>query len=70
MLQPFADEYAARGGNPDLIRSIFATLAVYLDASLDEVRRTYGDIEGYFADGLGIDARAQAVIREALLERG
>ncbi len=70
MLQAFADEYAARGGNPDLIRSVFATVAAYLDASLDEVRRTYGDIEGYFADGLGIDAGAQAVIRDALLDRG
>lgn len=68
MLRPFADEYAARGGNPDLIRSIFATVPAYLEAALDEVRRQYGDLEGYFRDGLGIDPDTQAAIREALLE--
>ena len=68
MLQPFAEEYGARGGDPGLVRSIFATLPEYLEASLDEVRDRYGDIEGYFADGLGIGRDAQAVIREALLD--
>ena len=70
MLRPFADEYAARGGDPALIRSVFATLPDYLEAALDEVRRTHRDIEGYFADGLGIDADTQASIRESLLDRG
>ena len=70
LLRRFADEFAARGGDPDLIRSVFGTVPEYLDASLDEVRRTYGDIEGYFADGLGIDVETQAAIREALLDRG
>ena len=70
MLRTFADDYAARGGDPGLVRSLFATLPDYLDAALDEVRRTYGDIEGYFADGLGIDPDTQAAIREALLDRG
>lgn len=70
MIRPFAAEYAARGGDPELIHQLFATVPEYLDASRDEVRRTYGDIEGYFAVGLGIDAGAQAVIREALLDRG
>jgi protein-tyrosine phosphatase len=70
MLGSFADDYAARGGDPALIRSVFATVPEYLDASLDEVRRSFGDIEGYFADGLGIDVDTRAAIREALLDRG
>ncbi len=70
ILAPFADEYAARGGNPDLIRSVFATLPEYLDAALDEVRLRHGDVEGYFADGLGIDVATRAAIREALLDDG
>lgn len=70
IIAPFADEYAARGGDPALIHQLFATLPEYLDASRDEVRRTYGDIEGYFAVGLGIDAAAQATIRDALLDPG
>lgn len=69
MLRPFADEYAARGGNPDLIRSIFATVPAYLEAALDEVRRQYGGLQGYFGDGLGIDPAMRATIREALLEQ-
>jgi protein-tyrosine phosphatase len=70
MLQPFAEEYASRGGDPALIHAVFATLPAYLDASLDEVRRTYGDIEGYVADGLGIDGDTRAAIRDALVDRG
>ncbi|HEY6013397.1 MAG TPA: tyrosine-protein phosphatase, partial [Candidatus Limnocylindrales bacterium] len=70
MITPFADAYAARGGDPALIHRIFATLPEYLDASRDEVRRAYGDIEGYFTDGLGIDAGTQAAIRDALLDPG
>jgi protein-tyrosine phosphatase len=69
VLEPFLASFAARGGDAELIRSIFATVPGYLEASLDEVRRHYGGIEGYFADGLGIDAEPQALIREALLER-
>ena len=68
ILQPFAEDYAARGGDPDLVRTLFATLPEYLEASLDEVRHRYGDIEGYFRDGLGIGPDTQAVIRDALLD--
>jgi protein-tyrosine phosphatase len=70
LLQPFAAEYGGRGGDPALIYAVFATLPAYLDASLDEVRRTYGDIESYVRDGLGIDAGTRAAIRDALLDRG
>jgi protein-tyrosine phosphatase len=70
MLRPFADDYACRGGDPALILSLFATVPEYLDASVDEVRRTYGDVEGYFAVGLGIDPETQAAIRDALLDHG
>jgi protein-tyrosine phosphatase len=70
MLRRFAQEYATRGGDPALIHVVFATLPVYLETALDEVRRTYGDIEGYVADGLGIDPDTRAAIRDALLDRG
>jgi protein tyrosine/serine phosphatase len=68
MIGPFADAYAARGGDPALIRSLFATLPAYLEASLDEVRVRYGHIEGYLAHGLGLDRTVRAAIRAALLE--
>lgn len=40
----------------------------YLAAAFGEVRTRYGTIERYFAEGLGIDARAQQQLREALTE--
>jgi hypothetical protein len=36
--------------------------------SLDEVRTRFGSIEGYFADGLGMDRDAQAELRAVLTE--
>jgi len=41
----------------------------YLVAAFDEVRTRWGTIERYFAEGLGIDAREQRALREALTER-
>lgn len=69
MLRQFGAAYAARGGDPELIVTLFGTVPEYLEAALDEVRRRYGDMPGYFADGLGIVAATQDAIREALLER-
>jgi protein-tyrosine phosphatase len=40
----------------------------YLKASLDEMRRSYGSIEGYLADGLHLDARVQQALRAAFAE--
>jgi protein-tyrosine phosphatase len=39
----------------------------YLKASLDEMRKQYGSIEGYFSEGLGIDAEGQQALRERFL---
>ena len=41
----------------------------YLDAGLDEMTGRFGSVEGYFAEGLGIDAAGQAALREAFVER-
>ena len=40
----------------------------YLAAAFDEVRTRWGTVERYFTEGLGIDARAQQALREALTE--
>lgn len=59
---------AARGGDPELIRPIYGVRRGYLEAAIDEMRGTYGSVEGYLARGLGVDERAQRALREALLE--
>ncbi|GAA2131356.1 hypothetical protein GCM10009727_23720 [Actinomadura napierensis] len=43
--------------------------ADYLDAALDQVRRSYGTLDRYLRVGLGIDARTEARLRHQLLAR-
>ena len=40
----------------------------YLDAALDEMRKRYKTIDGYFADGLGLDAATIDRLRAAYIE--
>jgi protein-tyrosine phosphatase len=48
---------------------VFVTSA-YLEIALDEVRRSYGSIEAYVADGLGLDESTRRRLRAGLLEPG
>jgi protein-tyrosine phosphatase len=41
----------------------------YLHESLDEMESRFGSIEGYFADGLGIDCDDQQVLRDVLTQQ-
>jgi protein-tyrosine phosphatase len=52
----------------EILQAIFGVREEYLAAALDEMRQRFGTIEGYFADGLGIDATGQDALRAALLE--
>jgi protein-tyrosine phosphatase len=58
-----------RGGDPDLWRPMFASDPIYLEAGLAEVASSFGSLEGYFADGLGIDADTQEALRTAFVDR-
>jgi protein-tyrosine phosphatase len=64
----FFDDFEARGGEPDLLAQFFWVRPDYLQVALDEVRRTYGTIERYFADGLGLGDDGVARLRETFLE--
>ncbi len=68
-LQPIFARFAAAGGDPDLLRPVLGVREEYLASALDEMRSRFGDVEGYFASGLGIDAARQAGLREAFVER-
>ena len=67
---PRAAAYAARGGNPDIVRVIFGVRPLYLEAAFAEVETVFGSIEGYFADGLGLDAAHQDALRGLMLAEG
>ena len=40
----------------------------YLHTAIDEMRTRFGSIEGYFTDGLGLDAATQEALRQTLVE--
>jgi protein-tyrosine phosphatase len=62
------DSFAAAGGDRDIPVAIFGVKRAYLEASFNEMRKHYGTIENYFAEGLDIDAAGQEVLRDVLLE--
>jgi protein-tyrosine phosphatase len=67
-LEPVFQAFEQVGGDRALLEPILGVREAYLDAALDEMRARFGTIEGYFADGLGIGAAAQAALREALVD--
>ena len=62
----FAD-FEASGGDPDLLSSFLWVRPEYLEAALDEVRRTFGTVDRYFADGLGLGDGGLEDLRAAFL---
>ena len=66
--QPVIDRFAAMGGDPDLIRPCLGVTPQYLEAALDEMRKDYGTIEGYFEQALKIDEASQNALRAVFVE--
>ena len=66
--QPVLDHFRALGGDPELLRPVVAVAPEYLAAALDEMRRRFGGIDGYFAVGLKIDEATQNALRAVLVE--
>ena len=62
------EEYQARGGDPDLWKPVLGVKMEYLLTAFDEMHKKYGDIQGYFEKGLGIDRAGQKRLREIYLE--
>jgi len=67
--KPLIDRFRAQGGVPDVIRPLIGVAPEYLEAALDEMRREFGTIEGYFSEGLKMDQAAQDALRAAFVER-
>jgi protein-tyrosine phosphatase len=70
VVRPLIDTFAARGGDPELLRPLLEVRPAYLGAALDEVDRRFGSIEGYFAEGLGLDAATRSTLRDRLVAPG
>jgi protein-tyrosine phosphatase len=68
-VKPLIDRFRAQGGDPEVIRPLVGVAPEYLEAALDEMRRQFGTIEGYFTQGLKVDQGAQHALRAAFVER-
>jgi protein-tyrosine phosphatase len=64
------DAFVAAGGDPAIPPAILGVKKEYLDAAFDEMETKYGTIEGYFSEGLGIDAAEQKALRDLYLSKG
>lgn len=67
-LQPLLDRFAAGGGDPTMLEPLLGVRSEYLDAALSEMLHLFGDVPGYFSDGLGLDASMQRRLQTTLLE--
>ena len=65
-MKPMFEHFRAAGGDPHLLEPVIGVDPDYLRSALDEMQQTFGSIEGYFSDGLAIDAHGQQALREAL----
>jgi protein-tyrosine phosphatase len=61
------DGFVAGGGDRAIPVAILGVKREYLEASLAEMQKSYGTIERYFSEGLGIDAAGQAGLRAVYL---
>jgi protein-tyrosine phosphatase len=60
-------DFEARGGDPDVLGSFLWVRPEYLEAALDEMRRSYGTIECYFANGLRLGDDGLEALRATFL---
>ena len=67
-LAPMFDQFREAGGDPAVLRPVFGVDPAYLAAGLDEMHDRFGSIEGYFSDGLGLDAPTIDALRRAFTE--
>lgn len=67
-LQPLLDRFAAAGGDTESLKPVLGVKAEYLSNSLATVHERYGTIEGYFDEGLGVDAAARQRLHDLFLE--
>jgi protein-tyrosine phosphatase len=69
-LKPVFEHFRTAGGDPHLLDPVLGVDPEYLQAALDEMKQRFGSIEGYFAQGLGVDEAGQQELRDALNESG
>ncbi|MCX5046559.1 tyrosine-protein phosphatase [Aldersonia sp. NBC_00410] len=67
-LAPIFEKFEVAGGDPAMLRPLLGVQESYLRTALDEMNTRFGDIEGYFRRGLGLDGATLDTLREAFVE--
>ena len=69
--RPHLAAFAALGGDPELLRPLVEVRTEYLGGRRSRrCAETYGTLERYVADGLGVDAATRHALRRAFVEPG
>jgi protein-tyrosine phosphatase len=66
-VQPMIDRFVAAGGDGALLAPLSGVRASYLAAAFDEVELAFGSMDGYLADGLGLDEGWRDRLRSTFL---
>jgi len=70
LFAPHLAAFEAVGGDPALLRPLVEVRVEYLEAGLSAMRESYGTVERYLGDGLGVDGAAREALRLAFVEPG
>ena len=61
------ERFEAAGGDPSALVPVFAVTPAYLGAAHEAVAEQFGDLEGWFRDGLGLGPEVPEQLRSRLL---
>lgn len=62
------DAFTAAGGEKEIVEAILGVKPSYLNSAFDQMEKSFGSIEDYFAKGLGIDADGQQALKDLFLQ--
>jgi protein-tyrosine phosphatase len=68
MVQPWMDQFAAGGGDPELLVPILGVQESYLEAASAQMEESFGTVEDYLTTGLGLSPAVLDALRKRLLE--
>ena len=68
MIQPWLDQFAAGGGDPQLLMTVLGVQESYLVAAREQLQESFGTVENYVIQGLGVSPATVAALRAKLIE--
>jgi protein-tyrosine phosphatase len=63
------DQFRSIGGDPELLMPVVGVQNEYIQTALDEIHKRYQTIDGYFSQGLRLDAGTIGKLRAKLTDR-